>query len=811
MVKCKPKYLNLGLTSFSEQREITVQLLRQICMNDEWLYQHILQLEDETNPSVRKRFRPIPLDPNRSFGYDNSSSDNIRFNNGTEKIIHVNFDDTSLIDELQTTMILKSISSNNSIVKCMETPKILHSTIDRTTKSVSPWAVKDDNDNVISDALTCNEHWYVGFDRNREYALRPNWLENQLNNEIPSIGRAQTFKANKSGVLESITLNIKSNIGQDLHNTASPLIVQVRTTRDVNGVKYPAQAAGDYNGYYPVLAEQRVRFRNDSPDLVSVTFDHPCNVTEGETYAFVVLSPLSHPTHCYWLGGWNKHCQADGYPEGDAFYTWNNGMNWNRYGKDDDVEYHAGKYAPKDFAFECQIREETSSFETNKDHYLYLKPIHSNPVSGVIIEADDNLTDSGVDYQYEVSQNGRRWFTVTPGVTHYFDVHETMTFVRVKTRMHNNSSVPARINEIRVILYTDPADEMYARTQYYNPKTNPMLGANIWSRICAPFNLLEEDVSCTVEVISQKEVMEHFTTITVDDLDDYTYLDGIDEDKIEGKNSFHRAEYLLNTSSARKALAEHNIYVLPYYDESLRSFYHFFDEISFASSPAYPIISCELQPTEKGESTVYYHEWYDFYYNYGDTVKTHQVWNPTDNYYEEITVNPDSLMFYRDVLESMPKGTFTITYNPLLLSGLTNEEVGKSDIKDDDGDIVHHEGLILDYFKETFHIDDTIVESRTLPLRTAPVDPIKKVVLNPDSDNMELIEDRDFTMDYDAHEILFMAVNDNNESILETGDIVSIVYTPNIDDSGLSIAYHAKRVHLNHNIEILPYYIEYKT
>lgn len=798
MVKCKPKYLNLGLTSFSEQREITVQLLRQICQNDEWLYQHILKLENETNPAVRKRFRPIPLDKNKSFGCVNSDS-NVRFNNGGSEIINLDFTDTSLIDELKTTMILKSRESGGSVIKSIETPMILKSNVNRDTKSVSPWAVRDEQGNVISDALTCNEHWYVGFDRNREYAVRPNWLEDQLNNEIPGIGRAQTFVPTKSGVLESITLNIKTNPGEDLNNTASPLIVQIRGTRDVNGVPYPKRSHSD------AIAEQRVKFNNNSPDLVSVTFDHPCNVTAGETYAFVVLSPLSHPTHCYWLGGWNKHCQADGYPEGNAFFTFNNGMSWNRYGKDDDVEYHAGKYAPKDFAFECQIREETSEYETDNDHYLYLKPIRSNPVSRVVIEANDNVADSGVEFEYQVSQNGRRWFTVSQGVAKSFDTPESMTFVRVRTKMHGNSSTPARIDGIRIILYTEAADEMYARTEYYNPRTNPMLGANIWSRVCAPFTE-EETVNCSVELISQKEVMEHFTTITVEDLDDYTYLDGIDENKIIGKANFQRAYYLESSISARRALQDIDVYVLPYYEENKTpSPYYFFNDVPFKSAPAYPIISCELQPTEKGKSTIYFGEWYDFRYNYSNEDETYSIYNPIEQIYEDITVSPDCLCFYTDVLESMPKGTFTVKYNPLLIDGLSNGEVGKSDTSDDDGDITHHEGLILDYFNETFSIDDTLTESRTLPLRTAPVDPIKKVVLNPDSDNTELVEDRDFTVDYQAHEIIF------EESILETGDLVSVVYTPNIDDSGLALGYHAKRTNLNRQVNINPYYIEYKT
>ena len=37
MKECPPVYKNLGLMSFDEQREVTVQMLRQICKNDEWL------------------------------------------------------------------------------------------------------------------------------------------------------------------------------------------------------------------------------------------------------------------------------------------------------------------------------------------------------------------------------------------------------------------------------------------------------------------------------------------------------------------------------------------------------------------------------------------------------------------------------------------------------------------------------------------------------------------------------------------------------------------------------------------------------
>ena len=81
----------------------------------------------------------------------------------------------------------------------------------------------------------------------------------------------------------------------------------------------------------PHLAYQEVKFTNSDPGVFSVVFDHPCTVEEGETYAVVLLSPLSHPTNCYWIGGWNKHCHADVYEDGNAFYSFNSGYTCDAY------------------------------------------------------------------------------------------------------------------------------------------------------------------------------------------------------------------------------------------------------------------------------------------------------------------------------------------------------------------------------------------------------------------------------------------------------------------------------------------------
>ena len=66
MANCPAKYKNLGLTSFDEQKDITVQMLRQICMNDEWLKQEIEKVKYETPAVNRKRFSPIAVDSDNS-------------------------------------------------------------------------------------------------------------------------------------------------------------------------------------------------------------------------------------------------------------------------------------------------------------------------------------------------------------------------------------------------------------------------------------------------------------------------------------------------------------------------------------------------------------------------------------------------------------------------------------------------------------------------------------------------------------------------------------------------------------------------
>ena len=120
--------------------------------------------------------------------------------------------------------------------------------------------------------------------------------------------------------------------------------------------------------------------------------------------------------------------------------------------------------------------------------------------------------------------------------------------------------------------------------------------------------------------------------------------------------------------------------------------------------------------------------------------------------------------------------------------------------------------LILDYFQEIVQVGEKEIETRRIPLRTAPADPIRKVVLNPDTDNKELVEDVDYTVNYDTQELCFDIINnDDKSSLLSLNDKLSIVYTPNLDDSGISLGYYATRENIRKQCYIKPNYIEYKT
>lgn len=790
---CERKYRNLGEKAFGEQKYVTADMLRQFCRNDAWLKREVERIEYLTPPAVRKRFNGIPVNKNESFGYMQGEDGVVHFDSTPTKIYRYDFNDMSVIDENKTTAFLQSFVSddNSKVIKQYSIPNDVNcvKTVKRnTTRNYSPWTIRDKDGNIISDDMTCNEFWYIGYDRNRHYETRPNWLANMLNGEIPGITRCQTFKAKSNGKLTSITMNLKGGT-----NTGMPLVVEIRRTKMVDGVMVPVDSDEEH------LAYETVKFTNTDPGAMSITFSHPCTVEKGKTYAIVLLSPLSHYTNCYWVGGWNKHCHADVYEDGNAFFSFNCGYTWIRYGKDteeeENVAYHWGKYAPQDFAFQCHIEEVsencTTKYDTSKPYYVYLKPIYSNPIKSVSISATDKGDTYGGKFKvvYEVSQTGKNgsWVEVEPNSTHNFSPdsvtgeYRNVLFVRAKLTTSDATDTPL-LQSLTITLNTDLPKEMYVRTHRYYPQIDGILGASVWGRLYAPFT--ESDfTNCTVELISDMEIMEHFIITEPLKIINYSHIQGIDWSKIRNKSESNIKKYLTDNPSVVSLLMDNRIYVKG-----------FFTKIKLPNSPAYPLISMYLQP-DTGK-TVYYGEGYDFTVNYGD----------------------DEITFYSEVLNSMPTGSITVTYNPILIDGLSSTDVGLQYSEDSEGNkVVEGQGLVLDYFQEEFTIGEEEIESRILKLKATPVDPIRKVVIVKntddldDEDNIVLFEDVDYVMHYDTKELEFLVNNEDGvSSALELGDLINVVYTPNLNESSLCIGYHATRTRSNKDVSIEANWIEYK-
>ena len=269
------------------------------------------------------------------------------------------------------------------------------------------------------------------------------------------------------------------------------------------------------------------------------------------------------------------------------------------------------------------------------------------------------------------------------------------------------------------------------------------------------------------------------------------------EENITNVEDNLRAKYLNDNPDVLSKLKTFNVYVKPYLDEN-NSYYLSFDGgldednnqilggLNLTNSPAYPIQECLLQPSG-GDEVVSLGEWHDYTIDYDNDIMTIE----------------------ETLLSNLASGSLGVSYNPVFIQDLTIEDVGLH-VDEDTG--LNVEGLILDYFKETFDIGELEVESRSVKLQCAPVDPIRSVVLNKDTENeTELREDLDFNVDYDNNEIIFPIVNmDNQSSILQLNDEITVVYTPNLEDTSIAIGYRARRTDTSHQCIIKPNYYEYK-
>ena len=243
--KCKASYKNLNrIQSFSEQRYATVQLMQQACMNDEWLKQQVERLSYLSPPAVRKTFSPILVDDAQSWGYQINSNNQVTFSSKTKKVVFVDFTKPDLIDEDKTTAEIEEyvadeqeiddseIDEDGQIPDSKDTSEkpIKRRCCLHTNVEIDETKAKWDYSTKTSDGGGANSAWYVGWNKSKPYYVRPDWIKNWKDREIPAVCRAQTFTSKATGKLESVDLKLEYN-GTNYSNCGSPLYVQIWKTK----------------------------------------------------------------------------------------------------------------------------------------------------------------------------------------------------------------------------------------------------------------------------------------------------------------------------------------------------------------------------------------------------------------------------------------------------------------------------------------------------------------------------------------------------------------------------------------------------
>ncbi len=940
--KCPAKFKNLNLIqSFSEQGYATVQLMQQACMNDEWLRQRVLKLNYLTPPAVRKWYKNGEwVNDSLSYGYKIDKDGNVCFNQTIEKRVFIDFyKDFDLIDMDKTDAVIMSAVTNEQEKELLTNDEIEDINYDgdgriieivngeingisddlsdvtpitdywcqlpyeneaekktyTTTEIIRGQEAKYDMNTTTLKDPNCNSAWYVGFNKSKNYYVRPDWLKDWRDSEIPSVARGQTFQATETGKLSSIDLKLDYT-GTQNSDCGSPLYVQIWSTVKEDRVKtiwntrtMQMEKQYVYNGskrkyelvyekvpvpdtvntgiYKPLAQAVFNPSKMKAFEVVNIKFDNEVKLTKGQSYFIALFSPLSEWKHCPRWAGWGRNCYRDKkYEYGNAFLSEDNGRTWIRFGRNDtSVAYKFGKYVPQDFAFTCHIRtkdkidtvtntiievEEDTIDDAGIDNprYLYLKPIYCNPLTSITISADDDggnenkwVSDGiGIKYQYSVTGRDDDWHDATLNFTHNIYQYSDGTrpeVVHIRAKLYRNTTATVqeggktkqkyrkatpKIWSIGIILTTEPPKSMYVRTYEWQPRTDAMLGANIWGRVFAPFET-EPTVNCKVEIVTNEKPTDHFTIIEVENVLDYCNKK-VDKHKLEDTNytsilkttinsledktNDEICEYLYGHPEVIDELKRYNIYVKPYemtVDDIdfiyLLSFSHpdamdtkvlADDEyqmggLQFYNNVAFPILECIYTPEGSTTDVTGLSERYDFTFDYDNNVLT-----------------------FRDgVLNQLTLGDIGVTYNKCFIDNLISDEVG---IHVDTETGLKEQGLILDYFKETFNIDANNIETRRVKLRVDPVDPIREVVLNRDTDEeVELFEGFDYELDIDNNELVFNVANiDGISSILKEGDVLEVVYTPNLQATALSLGYWVTRENRDKQVRIKNGYWEYK-
>lgn len=474
MAKLPPEFNDLNEESYGDQMKVTETLLKSTGKNTMWAKQQIEDLWDTTDPEIRKRFTPVVSNDEDSYGMILDEGQNIfKFSDQTRFDLDEHFVLDTQLDKARTTVALDAYGQNVKIPGALG-------------------AAVMDAKSANSMSAGVNTYYYAGWKRTSQYKIKSAVLKNPLGATIPSVARAQTFRPTVSGKLETIMVKLHAN-----PRTEGKTYLELR--RVVNGK--PTST---------VLAREEIPIKKMAAAAwYAVKFPNPPIVTSGADYAWIVRSPLTSYSHHVGVAGWTSHCKSDKYPLGRALTSYDNCKTWVFHGYDDNkVPYREGRYRPIDFAFITYVQSLATQYVINTDYFCYWKPMKTNPITAVKIDADYSLgTGGSIVFQYSI--DNVNWVTIEPDVTAPLsEPYPKMIWFRAKLRTSSAGSTPT-LTHFTAELTTTPAIDGYLLTEFYNPRLTMPLGASIWSGVGAPVDLAP-DTFARVEIIRNTVQVDHF-------------------------------------------------------------------------------------------------------------------------------------------------------------------------------------------------------------------------------------------------------------------------------------------------------------
>ena len=581
--KCPARYKNLGLETFGNKKKVTEEMLKQLCKNDEYLYQQIRILLDLTDPESRKRFHPPTFENEiKSFGYVADKKDGkncYRFNNGGDYNFGVNFstkdddvidingtiyyNDESIIDfnRSEGVDILVTDNDEDGYVRIHEdvevsevedksqpiySPEKKSTTIQKTKKIGSP--KKDSYCYGPYGSMKPNGWWYVGFDKNKNYNVKSKWKKKPYTEGIPSKCRAQTFTAQHTGYITKVNLNV---ITESNKKTASPFSCEIWKTK--KGVPYGGPIARVEQSFTDSNAYSGAHIR-------TFKFNKKAVVTKGHKYAIVMRSPLSHEGATYRIAGWPRTCYTNymskekgAYYYGYAFQSLDNGKTWLRYDKNAYGKLNASKSTmPIAFGFEVYVQPtktkikttpksgkklvgyetvtvETPTYEVG-DHYVYFNIPATNPITKLTIdERGCGEMPEGCEILWDISYDGDNFNNnnmigeINNGAGDYDLSRDKPTFIVVRCNLKNSDKYHTpTLRSVHFLVETTATRKAYIRSLPYCPESETMLPACIWSEVNVDYEN-EETTEVKVDIVKEVEAQQtiRIRKDTLEDLWEY--------------------------------------------------------------------------------------------------------------------------------------------------------------------------------------------------------------------------------------------------------------------------------------------------